>query len=80
MVMTVMNVLEKIVMRGPWILSGFLIGMVFTVFNLAQDTTLDSTLRDAGIERVVRCNNAHSNWVEIVWIEDKRCAKEGSVK
>lgn len=48
------------------LLGAFLaVGLTAVAIN---DWVNPSTLNKAGIERIEKCHNTHSNWVEIVWL------------
>jgi len=42
---------------------GLICGSIYTGF------CFDTTLNRAGIEKLEKCHNTHSNWVEIVWLK-----------
>lgn len=42
---------------------GIVVGSSFTKFHY------NNRLKSVGIEKIVYCNNVHSNWCEIVWIK-----------
>lgn len=51
---------------------GLAIVLTFVIAMMSSALTdLKSDMEAVGIEKFVRCNNTHSNWVEIVWKEVK---------
>lgn len=54
----------------------FIVGVILGAFLAVSLTAVaisdwvnPSTLNKAGIDRIEKCHNAHSNWVEIVWLK-----------
>ena len=45
----------------------FIVGIV--VGSSSTRYCYNNRLKSVGIEKIVYCNNVHSNWCEIVWIK-----------
>lgn len=56
-----MNIVEHMMLCLMCSGVGLIIGLV------CSPNDGNELMKEAGIERIVRCNNSTSNWVEIVW-------------